>query len=170
MGAMGKKARNRERVSHGFPAFVRPDSTILLLGSFPSVKSREEGFFYAHPQNRFWRLLADLYGEKKPETIAEKKALLTVHHLALYDVVESCSISGSSDASISEVVYADIPALLQGTAIRRIVLNGQKAASLYQAHWTLDRPLFILPSSSSANAAKSYESLKEEWQTALLSW
>jgi TDG/mug DNA glycosylase family protein len=167
MGGVKKKSPSLQKASHGFPPFVHPDSTILLLGSFPSVKSREEGFFYAHPQNRFWRLLADIYHEEKPESIAAKKALLTRHHLALYDVVESCFIASSSDASIRKVVYADIPRLLAGTQIHKILLNGTKASALYEARWSLDLPTVSLFSSSSANAGKSYGELLEQWSRAL---
>ena len=98
----------REWLEHGFGPFVRPDSRVLILGSFPSVKSREAAFFYGHPQNRFWPLLARLCGEVCPGTREEKIALLTRHGVALYDVIERCSIIGSADSTIRDVEPADL--------------------------------------------------------------
>ena len=132
-----------ERVflEHGFGPFCRADSRLLILGSFPSVKSREANFFYGHPQNRFWPLLARLCREEPPVSLDEKKALLERHHIALYDVIERCSIVGSSDSSIRDVVPADLR--------------------------SLGIPAVKLPSSSPANAACSMEQLVRLWGEAL---
>ena len=158
----------RVRASHLFPPVYDAESVILILGSFPSVDSRKEGFFYAHPQNRFWRLLADLYEEPLPRTIDEKKTLILRHHLALYDVIESCSVLGSSDASIKEAVPADLSKI--EAPIRKIVLNGKKAASLFERYEQVssDMKVVVLPSTSPANAGYSLARLEEEWGPALL--
>jgi hypoxanthine-DNA glycosylase len=145
-------------LTHTFPAYFQKDSTILILGSFPSVKSREEGFYYAHPRNRFWPVIAGVYGEKVPVTLTEKKALLDHHHLALYDVVESCLVKGSSDASISQVTLADLSAIK--APIKKIILNGKTAERYFLRH---DPPVGIpsvsCPSTSPANCALALETL-----------
>ena len=101
-----------KRVNHGFPPFIPEDARVLILGSFPSVRSRASGFFYMHPQNRFFKALALVYGEREPLTIGERKDFLIRHRIALYDVIESCSISGSADGSIKDAVPADIPGMV----------------------------------------------------------
>lgn len=154
-----------QRQNHEFPPVYDGTSKILILGSFPSVKSREMQFFYGHPRNRFWRLIAELYGEQKPEGIEEKKQLLLGHHIALWDVIASCDIAGSSDSSIRNVVPNDISYIIERSKIKKIYANGGKAKQLY------DRYLFkkvgieavLLPSTSPANAAYSLERLKESW-------
>ena len=150
-------------VHHPFPPLYDGESAILILGSFPSVLSRENAFYYGHPANRFWRLLALVYGEKIPADIEEKKALILQHHLALYDVIDSCEIAGSSDASIRQVVPSDLS--LIKAPIRQVLLNGQKAGELYERYQKKSSglPSVILPSTSPANAAKSLENLAEEW-------
>lgn len=156
----------RVYLEHGFGPFYRPDSRLLILGSFPSVKSREAGFFYGHPQNRFWPLLACLCGEETPSTVEEKKALLTRHGVALYDVIERCSIVGSSDSSIRDVEPADLRPILTGSEIGdHIFVNGAKAHALYQRHIVpiLGVPADKLPSTSPANAAYSLDRLVELW-------
>ena len=157
-----------ERVSivHPIPPEWSADSRILILGSFPSVKSREIGFFYGHPQNRFWRLLATLFDEPIPETVDEKRALLRAHGIALWDVIGSCSIVGSSDASITDAVPNDISRLLKGSRIERIFVNGGKAAALYDRYIlpTVGRAAIRLPSTSPANAAWSLEQLVAAWK------
>lgn len=154
---------------HGFPPFMAPDARLLILGSFPSIRSREEGFYYAHPQNRFWRVLAGVHGEAVPVTLDEKKSFLTRHHIALHDVIESCRITGSSDASIREAVPADITALLSASAIRTVVCNGAKSARLFmrfQGTGVLQGFSFhALPSTSAANASWSLERLIEAWSS-----
>ena len=110
-------------VEHPFPPLYDGTSRILILGSFPSVKSREQLFFYGHPQNRFWKVLAKLLGWEEPVTIEDKKKMLLDHRIAIWDVLESCDIQGSSDSSIKNPVAADIPGLLQKTNIRRICIR-----------------------------------------------
>ena len=155
--------------THEFGAFYRLNSELLILGSFPSVKSREAAFYYAHPQNRFWRVLASCFGESVPEDIPAKHALLTVHHIALWDVIESCDITGSSDASIKNAVPTDIYGLLERTQIRRVILNGKTAERLFLRHFKdFPLPAVTLHSTSPANAAWSLEHLTGEWKPAVL--
>ena len=139
---------------------------MLILGSFPSVKSREAAFFYGHPQNRFWPLLARLCGEVTPNTREEKTALLTRYGVALYDVIERCSIIGSADSSIRDVVPADLRPILDGSHVgSRIYVNGGTAARLYDKYLlpTLGITATRLPSTSPANAAWTMERLLEAW-------
>ena len=158
-----------QKIEHGFGPFVRPDSEILILGSFPSVRSRAQQFFYGHPQNRFWPLLAELLDEKTPglEDIEAKKKILEKHHIAMYDSIESCEILGSSDAHIRNVVPADIPGILNGTKIRTVCCNGA-ASYKYFIKYHGDLPLKVhkLPSTSPANAAWTLPKLKEAWEVA----
>ncbi|MBQ9544354.1 MAG: DNA-deoxyinosine glycosylase [Clostridia bacterium] len=155
----------RVRVVHGIDPVFDRDSRVLILGSLPSVKSREQGFFYAHPQNRFWRLLAGLFGEKIPETVEEKKTLLLTKRVALWDTVKSCDISGSSDASIKNAVPNDLSPILSAGDIRAIFCNGAASFRLYEK---LQLPLTgrdaaLLPSTSPANAAWDMERLAGAW-------
>lgn len=157
-------------LSHPFPPVVGSHCRMLILGSFPSVKSREQGFFYGHPQNRFWRMLAAVYGEEIPTDIPQKKALLLRHHLALWDVIASCEITGSSDASIRNAVPVDIAQITDVAPIERVICNGALSGKLYRKHLL---PLvgvepLILPSTSPANAAWSLEKLAQAWKQALL--
>ena len=140
-------------------------SRVLLLGSFPSVRSRAEGFYYAHPQNRFWRVLAALFSCPVPQTVAEKTSLLHAQHLALWDVCACCTVIGSGDASIRNVVANDVAALLGGTRIRAVFANGTTAAALYHRFLETDcaMPAIRLPSTSPANASYSLERLVESW-------
>jgi len=163
-----KSSQKPERFSHGFPPAYEKDSTILILGSFPSVASRSEGFYYAHKQNRFWAMLALLYHEERPESIAEKQLFLARHHLALYDTIESCEVIGSSDLSISKVVPADLswcPA-----SIKTILLNGKTAGKLFAKYQNSPAGISVhtLPSTSPANAAFSLKELLHEWGPFLL--
>ena len=141
-------------------------SKILILGSFPSVKSRESGFFYGHPRNRFWKILAALYGEETPETVEEKKRFLLKNHIAVWDVIERCEITGSSDTSIRDVIPNDIGRILKETEIERIFVNGKTAEKYYRKY--LEKKTGIkavcLPSSSPANAAKTLDDLVREWR------
>lgn len=161
----------RQILSHGFGPFYTPESHILILGSFPSVKSREQSFFYGHPRNRFWAVLAELCRDELPQTIAEKKVFLRRRRIALYDVIESCSIVGSADSSIRDVVPADLRPILAGSSVEnRIFTNGKTAAALYE-RWLLPElgiPAVPLPSTSPANAACSLQRLTERWAEALL--
>ena len=156
----------RVNLEHGFGPFYRPDSRLLILGSFPSVKSRESSFFYGHAQNRFWPLMARLCGEDCPQTLDEKKAFLSRHRIALYDVIERCSIVGSSDSSIRDVEPADLRPILSGSEVgSRIFVNGSKAYSLYQRYLypELGISAVKLPSTSPANAACSLDRLTILW-------
>ncbi|MBQ4427620.1 MAG: DNA-deoxyinosine glycosylase [Oscillospiraceae bacterium] len=157
----------RQYLTHGFPPFYDADSEILILGSFPSVKSREAQFFYGHPQNRFWRVIAAVYGERAPESVEEKRAFLTRSRIALYDVIEECSIIGSADSTIADVVPADIGAILSATRVgERVFTNGGKAYDLYMKliFPTLGVAAAKLPSTSPANAAWSLEKLTAAWE------
>ena len=156
----------RQTLEHGFGPFYRADSVVLILGSFPSVKSREAAFFYGHPQNRFWPLLARLCGEETPNTREEKTALLTQYGVALYDVIERCSIIGSADSTIRDVVPADLRPILDGSRVgSRIYVNGGTAARLYDKYLlpALGIAATRLPSTSPANAAWTTERLLEAW-------
>ena len=154
-----------ESLRHPFPAVYAPDSRILILGSFPSVKSREQMFFYGHPQNRFWRVLAAVLGEHTPQTAAEKKSLLLRHGVALWDVIASCDIAGSSDASITNVVPNDLSRILDAAPVRRIFCNGGTALRLYQKYQqnSTGIPAAGLPSTSPANAAWTLNRLVSVW-------
>ena len=152
-------------IVHPIPPFYNSDSEILILGSFPSVKSRETGFFYGHPQNRFWKVLAAICGGDVPQTIAEKKALLLRNRIALWDVIGSCEIEGSSDASIRNVVPNDLRIVLDHAQIRTIYVNGKTAYRYYERYMRpkTGREAVCLPSTSPANAAWSLEKLQAEW-------
>ena len=153
---------------HGFGPFCDAESRILILGSFPSVRSREQGFYYAHPQNRFWKVLAALAGTDVPGTLEEKKRFLTRHHIALYDVIERCRSEGSSDSSITDVQVTDLRPILQMSAVDgRIYVNGGKAAELYDRYQLprLEIEAIRLPSTSPANARFSLEDLIRIWES-----
>jgi len=157
----------RTREEHGFGPYYDSESEILILGSFPSVKSREQSFYYGHPRNRFWAVLATLNGENVPENLDEKKEFLTRNHIALYDVIESCSIAGSSDSSISDVVATDLSPVLSGSSVGdRIYTNGSKAYELYMKYQypKLGIEAVKLPSTSPANAAMSLDKLIQKWK------
>ncbi len=140
-------------------------SRILILGTFPSVKSRENGFFYGHPQNRFWKVLAAVTGKAVPQTISEKKTLLLDSRIALWDVIASCDIAGSSDASITNVVPSDIGRILSESAVERIYANGSTAKRLYDMYQKKQcgRDIILLPSTSPANASWTFERLAGRW-------
>ncbi|MBQ1571600.1 MAG: DNA-deoxyinosine glycosylase [Clostridiales bacterium] len=147
------------------PVFDK-DSKVLILGSFPSVKSREEGFFYGHPQNRFWKVTSKVFGDELPVTIDEKKAFLIRNHIALWDVIGSCEIDGSSDSSIRNVTVNDLSVILGTADIRAIFLNGKKAEQYYLKYLfpVLKRDAVCLPSTSPANAAWSLDKLTDAWK------
>lgn len=156
-------------ISHTFMPVFDESSELLILGSFPSVKSREQGFYYGHPQNRFWKVLAAVCGCELPCTIAEKKELLLANHIAIWDVIDSCDIIGSSDSSIKNVVPADIAGILTKTQITRIYANGKTAGNLYEkfSKEKTGMEITVLPSTSPANAAFSLERLIECWSREL---
>ena len=154
---------------HSISPVFDENSRILILGSFPSVKSREVGFFYGHPQNRFWRTLANLFMEEIPRTIEEKKTFLLRHRIALWDVVASCEIMGSADSSIGNVVPNDIETILKVASIEKIFTNGGTAYRLYRRYLQprTGMEAICLPSTSPANAAWTQERLIEEWRMIL---
>lgn len=158
-----------QRLGPGFPALVGSESHVLILGSFPSAKSREVGFFYGHPQNRFWPLLARLLKVPVPATIEEKRALILAHRLALWDTVRCCTITGASDASIRDVEPNDIPALLREYPVEAILCNGAASWGVYQKYAlpATHLPARKMPSTSPANAAWSMDRLAEAWGKAL---
>ena len=152
---------------HPIPPLFDENSKTLILGSFPSVKSREAAFFYGHPQNRFWSVLAALYGIPKPVTVEEKKKLVLQNNLALWDVIESCEIVGSSDSSITDVTANDLSIIIENSRVERIFVNG-KTAEKYYNKYTYPKTgikAVCLPSTSPANAAWSLERLVEAWKT-----
>lgn len=155
----------RPRLIHPFPPVFDASCRILVLGTFPSVASRADGFYYGHPRNRFWPLLAALFHAPVPATVAEKTALLLQNGVALWDVLQSCEIAGSADSAIRDPVANDLSTLLSQAPIRRVYANGQTAARLYRryAREAVGLPVVALPSTSPANAAWSLEGLKEAW-------
>lgn len=154
-----------EHIVHSFEPVYDKDSEILILGTLPSVKSRENHFYYGHKQNRFWRLLAKLLDVPVPETIEQKKEMLLAHRIAIWDVIQSCDIKGSSDSSIRNVEPTDLCRLLKQTKVKRIFANGNKAGQLYRKYQLLHTGIeaVVLPSTSPANAAWSLDRLCEAW-------
>jgi len=155
---------------HPIPPLYDAFSSVLILGSFPSVKSREEGFFYGHKQNRFWKVTAAICGTGVPETVDEKKCLLLENRIALWDVIASCKIEGSSDASIRDVRVNDLSEILALANIRQIYTNGSKAHDLYERYMrkTVGMDAIPLPSTSPANARYSLEGLIDAWKQVLI--
>ena len=150
---------------HNIDPVYDSNSKILILGSFPSVKSREQQFFYGHKQNRFWRVMAQVLGCAVPEDIEQKRDMLITHHVALWDVIASCEITGSSDASIRDVQPNDLSRIISHAEIEAIYTNGSKAYELYRKYiFPLNgRTAHLLPSTSPANAGYSLERLVEAW-------
>jgi len=155
---------------HPFPPLYDARSRVLILGSFPSVRSRRQMFFYGHPQNRFWRVLAAMLGETVPESIEEKKALLLRRRIALWDTIASCEIVGSSDASITNVVPNDLRPILAAADIRAVFCNGGTSYQWYNRllRRELGREAVPLPSTSPANARWTPDALTEAWSRAIL--
>ena len=153
-------------VLHNIPPLYGEKSETLILGSFPSVKSREAEFFYGHPQNRFWRVLAGVFSAPVPETVEQKKKLVLENELALWDVIAECEITGSADTSIKNVKPNDIAGIIEKTAVSRIFVNG-KTAEKYYIRYTekqLGQKAVCLPSTSPANAAWSLDRLIDTWR------
>lgn len=150
---------------HPFPPLYDENSKVLILGSFPSVKSREEMFFYGHKQNRFWKVIAAVTGTDTPVTIEEKSKLLHANYIAVWDVIASCDITGSSDSSIKNVVANDLTVILKSADIKQIFVNGKTAEKYYNKYirGTIGREAVCLPSTSPANAGWSVERLIEAW-------
>ena len=157
------------RIVHPFEPVFDNRSRVLILGSFPSVRSREEGFYYGHPQNRCWRVIAAVYGEAVPADLPAKKRLLIDHQLALWDAAAQCDIEGSRDSSISNTVPTDLSVILDRAEIRRVLCNGQTAAKLYHRYQEplTGIPAVTLPSTSPLNASWSLDRLTEAWRKAL---
>lgn len=158
-----------ERLTHPWGPLVCPESRILILGSFPSVKSREVSFFYGHPQNRFWPMLAACMGEERPTTVEEKTALILRHGLALWDSIGACTITGSSDASVRDVKPVDLHVVLDTAPIERILCNGALSGKMYHRYLepVTGIPAIVMPSTSPANASWSMARLIEAWQPML---
>ncbi len=153
-------------ITHPIPPLFDENSKTLILGSFPSVKSREASFFYGHPKNRFWSVLAKVYATDKPLTVDEKKKLVLENNLALWDVIASCEIIGSSDSSISDVTANDLSIIIKNSKVDRIFVNG-KTAEKYYNKYTYPKTgikAVCLPSTSPANAAWSLEKLVDAWK------
>ena len=156
-------------IIHPIPPLFDSESKTLILGSFPSVKTRETAFFYGHAQNRFWAVTAAVLGYPKPETIEEKKKMILENHLAMWDVIESCEIDGSSDSTIRNVTANDLSVILENSKVDRIIVNG-KTVEKYYNKYTYPKTgikAICLPSTSPANAAWSLERLIEAWKIIL---
>ena len=152
-------------IVHGLPPVYDARSEILILGSFPSVKSRETGFYYGHPQNRFWRVVASVLEQDVPRTADEKRAFLLRNRIALWDVIAACEIEGSADQTIRNVTVNDMTTILRAANIRHIFVNGRKAEELFNK-WIapqIRRTAHYLPSTSPANAAMKWDKLLEAW-------
>lgn len=154
---------------HPIPPLFDGNSKTLILGSFPSVKSREAMFFYGHPQNRFWTVVAAVIGCPKPETVEEKKKMILSNHLAMWDVIASCEIEGSADSTIRNVTANDLSVILENSRVDRIIVNGKTAEKYYNKYTYPQTGIkaICLPSTSPANAAWSIERLVEEWKIIL---
>ena len=156
----------KEHIIHPIPPYYDKESSILILGSFPSVKSREQQFFYGHPQNRFWKVIARVFDDALPDTIDEKKTFLKRHHIALWDVIGACDIKGSSDSSIENVTPNDLSGILDTARIDGIFVNGKTAEKYYIKYTERETGIkaVCLPSTSPANAAWNIEKLVETWR------
>lgn len=157
-------------ITHPIPPVYDRNSKVLILGSFPSVKSREAQFFYGHPQNRFWKVTSAVFEATEPHTIEEKRDFLLSHGIAVWDVIASCDIEGSSDSSIKNVVPNDLTQILNHANIKTIFVNGKTAEKFYNKYIkdTIGREAICLPSTSPANAAWSAERLIEAWKALIL--
>ena len=146
------------RVNHEFGPYINKDSRVLILGSIPSLKSRDYGFYYMHKQNRFWKVISDIFDDKFPDSLSDKKEFLRKNKIALWDVLESCDIEGSSDSSIKNPKVNDIKSLILGTDIKYIFVTGKKAFDLYNKYCFKSVGIegIYLPSTSGANRQISY--------------
>lgn len=156
-------------IIHPIKPTYNEKSRILILGSFPSVKSREMMYFYGHPQNRFWKVVAALYKEAVPMTVEERHAFLLRNRIAAWDSIRQCTITGSSDASIRDVIPNDLTPILTAADIRQIYCNGKKSWEMYHKYIepACGRTAVTLPSTSPANAAWSLEKLIDAWSVIL---
>lgn len=150
---------------HPFPPLYDKNSKVLILGSFPSVKSRKQMFFYGHPQNRFWKVVSAVLGVNVPVTIEEKTKMLHLNHIALWDVIASCDVTGSADSSIKSVIANDLTEILENAKIKQIFVNGKTAEKYYNKYIRekIGRTVVCLPSTSPANAAFNVDRLIEFW-------
>lgn len=157
-------------IIHPIPPLFDRNSEILILGSFPSVKSREECFFYGHPQNRFWKIVARVLNEETPVTIQEKTDMMLKHRIAVWDIIHSCEIEGSADSTIKNVVPNDLSIILRNADIKRIYVNGRKAEAMYKKYTEKQTGIkaIVLPSTSPANAAWNEDRLFEEWKQIII--
>lgn len=155
-----------EHIVHPFGPLYDKKSRVLILGSLPSVKSREQQFFYGHPQNRYWPVLAAVFQEPVPKTIEEKKRLALKHHVAMWDTIYSCDIRGSSDSSIKNVVPTELRKILEESEISHVICNGKTSGNYYHRYQEkqIGIPAIVLPSTSPANAAWNLERLIGEWK------
>ena len=153
-------------IKHPFPPLFDKNSKILILGSFPSVKSREEMFFYGHKQNRFWKVISAVFNEPCPETIEEKRKFLISNGIALWDVIGACEITGSADSSIKNVTPNDLSPILETADIKQIFVNGKTAEKYYKKYTNhiINKEAVCLPSTSPANAAWNIDRLINEWK------
>ena len=153
-------------ITHPIKPVFNEDSKVLILGSFPSAKSREQMFFYGHAQNRFWKVVSSVLGQKTPETVTEKTEFLLYNNIAVWDVIASCDITGSSDSSIKNVTANDLNEILSAAEIKQIYVNGKTAEKYYNKYIKdkIGREAICLPSTSPANAAWSVEKLIAEWK------
>ena len=153
------------RVSHEFPPVYNEDSRVLILGTIPSPKSRESGFYYMHPQNRFWRMLCAVLDEDIPSDIDGRKRICISHGVALWDVLESCEINGASDSSIKNAVPNDLNRIFEAADIRAVFTTGKKAHALYSRYFAEDAHTEIcLPSTSPANRTISEAEMLEQYR------
>ena len=151
-------------IKRGFEPFYGENPRVLILGSFPSVKSRKVDFYYGNPQNRFWKTLAGFFGCEEPKTVEDKKNFLSLHGIALWDIVSECEIVGSQDSTIRNFKVANIKNLLQKIDVRLIILNGGKSYEIFLRHFSdIGVPYIQMPSTSPANTRFS----KEKWFDAL---
>ena len=156
-------------IIHPIKPLYDSKAEILILGSFPSVKSREEGFFYGHPQNRFWKVMARICKQDIPTTIEDKSKMILDNHFALWDVIQSCEITGSADSTIKNVTPNDLSNILNNANIKGIFVNGKKAEALYNKYIFKNTGIkaIVLPSTSPANASWSEDRLFEFWSNAI---
>lgn len=153
-------------IVHPIPPLFNQNSKVLILGSFPSVKSREAEFFYGHTQNRFWPVIATVLGQQKPITVEDKKCLILENRLALWDVIAECEIEGSADSTIRNVKANDLSVILKNSVVEKIYVNGKTAEKYYNKYALAQTGIkaICLPSTSPANAAWSFEKLVEAWK------
>ena len=158
-----------ERISHAFDPVFDSESRVLILGTMPSPKSRELGFYYSHPRNRFWPVLSKIFGEEIPKTPEEKQIFCLRHKIALWDVLKECDIEGASDSSIKNAVPNDISVILNSADIKAVFATGATAAKLYKKFIAAETkiPATVLPSTSPANAKIGIEELFEEYKIIL---